>query len=212
MARKKTIFYPTKDSDVAPYYDNATKKIVDTYGAKYGIDPLKVAKLTDNNGKITPAINKAENDNAVSHSSTEAKSNLLDKSHLDMIDVMDDINKNPTLIEDDAKDIGMRKEHTPPDPTKAKPRITHTTMLPDQNILDFVKGIWDGVYVDGSYDNLTWTELNKIDTSPFYDKRFNKVLNVPELRYYRFRYYYKGVKIGEYCYTSAIAQIYPPTI
>jgi hypothetical protein len=210
MARKKPIFYPTKDSDVAPYYDNATKKIVDTYGVKYGIDPLKVAKLTDNNGKITPAINKAENDNAVSHSSTEAKSNLLDKSHLDMIDVMDDINKNPTLIEDDAKDIGMRKEHTPPDPTTAKPKVTYITSTPEQIILDFVLGHWDGIYIDGSYDQTTWTELDKIDSSPFKDTRINKTDKVVEVRYYRLRYYYKGVKIGVYCFASAVAQIYAP--
>ena len=90
-------------------------------------------------------------------------------------------------------------EHSKPDLNAAKPKIAHVEVLPGQVDLNFVRGIFDGV--DGEYSTIgtgNWTKGELDNRSPYEDKRPLAVPGQPEVRYYRFRYRYKGQPVGQY--------------
>jgi hypothetical protein len=211
--REKPIFYPILEGDVPAYYDNAIEGLTTGgLGAKYGIVTGSITIVEGHNTDIPVAINLAEADAAAAKSSVNAKNELLGLGKTDLLIILHDINRSPILVEADAVTLGMRKSHTPPVPADAVGVISHHTELPDQNILDWVKKNWDGVIIEGSYDNVNWVQLDKADRSPFHDTRFNQVYNAPEKRYYRVRFYFQNVPIGNYSpVLQVVAQIYPLT-
>ena len=87
---------------------------------------------------------------------------------------------------------------TPPNPDTAAPRISNTHLSPGLVTIDWVRGVFDGVEVEASYDNQTWTKLDFDTRSPFEDTRPNQVPGQPEARYYRLRYRLKGKAFGQY--------------
>lgn len=87
---------------------------------------------------------------------------------------------------------------TPPNSDTAKPRISGTHTEPGLLVVDWVRGPFDGVEVEGSYDNQNWSRLDFDTRSPFDDRRANQVPGQPETRYFRLRYRYKGQAFGQY--------------
>jgi hypothetical protein len=82
---------------------------------------------------------------------------------------------------------------------QAKPVITHIEVLPGEVHLDFVRRAFDGI--DGEYSATgtgDWTKGEFDNRSPYEDKRPVKNPGQPEVRYYRFRYRYKGEPVGQY--------------
>ena len=198
MPKLKAIFYPSKEGDVGAFYDNAYQKLT-TGGlaTKYGIPAPDVTTINTNNGNIPTVINDALAAELAAKDATTTKSQDLATSKFDLLNVFGIINRSSILDEADADALGMRQSHTPPNPDTAQPKITHTTSLPDQNILDWVKGPWFGVSVYASYDGTDFTKLDKDNRSPYEDKRVNRTPHVPEKRYYMLRYFdNKGVEIG----------------
>jgi hypothetical protein len=104
-------------------------------------------------------------------------------------------------VEDAFKWNGTEK--TPPNPDTTQPAVVNTHTAPGEIILDWVRGAFDGVDVETSYDQQAWTKGDFDNRSPFEDRRPNQTPGTPELRYYRLRYRYKGEPFGQY---SAVAR------
>lgn len=95
-------------------------------------------------------------------------------------------------------------EKTPPNPDTTQPTIGSFHTAPGEIDLDWVRGPFDGVDVDLSYDNQTWTSGGFDNRSPYEDRRPNRNPGTPETRYYRLRFRYKGEPFGQY---SAVGQV-----
>ena len=113
--------------------------------------------------------------------------------------VFEAIEMAPNFDEADAKLLGIRREKEPVDYDLVIPEVTKVTNLPDRVILDWIKGLLDGVIIESSYDNINWVEIGKDMSSPFEDTRKNKVAHTPETRYYRLRYFKNDRPVGQYC-------------
>lgn len=196
--KKKAIYYPVLEGDVPPFYDNAVKKLNDTYGAKYSIDHAVITNLETHNTQIPLKIAKAENDRQTAQASTVIKQEELSAAKKELLWVFKKIEEAPNFDEQDAEDLGMRRIKTPIDLNKVKPVITKITLLSDKVIFDWIKGELHGIIVESSYDGNTFTFLDKDQKSPFDDTRKNKVENTAETRYYKFRYLYNDQPVGEY--------------
>jgi hypothetical protein len=91
-----------------------------------------------------------------------------------------------------------------PNPDTAQPTIGSVHTAPGSIDLDWVRGPFDGVDVDLSYDGKAWTPGGFDNRSPFEDRRLNHAPGTPETRYYRLRFRYKGEPFGQY---SAVGQV-----
>lgn len=196
---KKAIYYPKSESDVPPFYDNAMKKLVATYAAKYGIDAGVVTNIQTHNTQIPLKIAKAENDRQTSQASTSKKNLELSNGRKDLMWVFNKIEGESNFEEQDAEDLGMRVSKAPIDFLNAKPVIAQITVLPDKIIFDWIKAEMHGVLIDSSIDGINFSKLDKDLKSPYEDTRKNKVVNVAEARYFKFRYIYNDEPVGEYC-------------
>ena len=67
-----------------------------------------------------------------------------------------------------------------------------------------MRGPFDGVDVDLSYDQKTWIPGGFDNRSPCEDLLPNRTPGTPETRYSRLRFRYKGEPFGQY---SAVAQV-----
>lgn len=195
---KKPIYYPTADSAVPSFYDNAYQKLNSTYGVKYGIDPADILKIKTHNTDIPLKIAKAESDRQTAQASTVIKREELSEGKKLLLTVFNQIVSNPSFEEQDAEDLGMRRDKPPIDLNKVKPVISQITVLPDKVIYDWVKGSLQGIIIESSMDGLNFEKLDKDFKSPFEDLRKNKVFNVPETRYMRFRYMFNDVPVGDF--------------
>ena len=196
--KKKAIHYPLSESEVSAYYDNAVKKLQSTYALKYSIGAPIVASLETHNINIPKKIAKAESDRQTAQASTVIKQEELSAAKKELLSVFNKIVLEPNFEEQDAEDLGMRVVKTPIDLTKVKPLITQITVLPDRIIFDWTKGQMSGLLIDASYDGVNFELLDKDQRSPFEDFRKNKVFNVAESRYFRFRYIYNDELVGDY--------------
>jgi len=205
----KAIHYPIIETDVIPYYDNAEKKLVLIYAAKYNIEADMMTKITTHNTNIKLTIDKARSDRETAQKSTTLKNQELTEGKEDLLWVFRKIVASDNFDEADAQDLGFRVEKEPVNLDTVKPVISEITCLPEKIIFDWVKWVLDGVIVDGSYDGDTWAYLDKDNKSPFEDFRKNKTADVPEVRYYRFRYIKDDAPVGLYTEViRVIAEIY----
>ena len=119
------------------------------------------------------------------------------------------IQDSPKFREEDAEAIGFRVHHTPPDPHTMKPIVSKVTPTLENIIIDWVKGISDGVFIYGSYDGNTWEKIGRDSKSPYEDERKNKQAGIPEDRYYKLRYILDDKPIGlESDVVKVLAEIY----
>ena len=128
-------------------------------------------------------------------------------------DLIADCKRSPNFNEAIAEDLGILAPENPSDPDTAKPVITKFNALPDGIKIDFKKQGWFGVMGYVSNDGVNWTKGEKDLQSPYEDRRQNKSLNVPETRYFRFRFLNsKGEEVGLPSEPMKIvAEIYPTT-
>lgn len=195
---KKAINYPSREGNVPDYYDNAYIKLVGGLADKYGLDPVMIAKLLDNNTNIPLKINKATADNETAQASTRVKNDFLASCKKDMLKVLNIIQDHDNFEEADMEDLGARVISEPADPNIAKPVITEITILSAMIIFDWIRSSWQGIFIESSYDGINWTYSDKDFKSPWEDKRKNQQSNVPEARYYRFKYMQNDQPIGLY--------------
>ena len=92
--------------------------------------------------------------------------------------------------------MGFIAVKTPPDTDTSKAQITGIVSMPDQVRIDWVKSIFDGVVIYGSYDGQNFLRLDKDNRSPYEDIRKNRTNNVPETRYYKVRFLLKDKEVG----------------
>ena len=196
----KAIYYPRQDTQVAPFYKNAYTQL-DTGGlaTKYNILPATMTTLLGHNTNIPLAISKANTDKQVSKESNKLKNEELEKAKKAIMPIFEAIQSAPNFDEADAELLGIRRAKEPVDYDLVIPEVTRVTNLPDRVILDWIKGLLDGVIIESSYDNVTWVEIGKDMSSPFEDTRKNKVAHIPETRYYRLRYFKNDKPVGQYC-------------
>jgi len=196
---RKAIYYPTQDTAVIPYYDNAYKLLEAGLATKYSIDTATMTILQGHNSSIPKIIEKAHADRQLAQESTTLKREELAKGKKDIMRVFVKIVNDPAFEEADAEALGIRVHKIPTDYSTVKPIVTDVTILPDQIIFDWVKGALDGVIIESSFDNATWERIGTDMKSPFEDTRKNKSADKPENRYYRFRYLKNDTAVGLYC-------------
>ena len=209
MAKKKKIFFPSKDGEVPAHVSTADGQLnAGGLGVKYGISATDMTKSGDFNTDIPVAINDAEAAINAAQSKVETKDNMIYDANLFYNKMGRDMQDHSAYDPADLEAMGFFKTTTPPDPNAAKPVVSKITALADMIILDWVKSFWDGVVIYGSFDQLAWEKLDKDNRSPYEDKRKNKVNNVPEVRYYKFRYLKDDKEIGLELIVKAVAEIY----
>lgn len=191
-----SIHYPVIEGQVGPFYDNAYDQLEASLAAKYGINAAAMAKLLTNKDTIPLKIKGAIVAKIASQGATEDKRAFLSIARKDMMRVFRIIADSEIYEEVDGEKLGFRVEHILPDLNTVKPDIFEITVLSDQVIIDWVKSFLHGIVIDGSYDGINWTRLDKDLKSPFEDRRKNQQAGVPETRYYRFRYLYNDVEVG----------------
>ena len=196
----KAIYYPRQDTQVTPYYKNAYTQL-DTGGlaTKYNISPATMTILQGHNTNIPVVINKANADKQIAKESTKHKQERLESARKAIFPVFEAIVAAPNFDEADAELLGIRKTKEPVDYDLVVPEVTKVTNLPDQIVIDWIKGSLDGVVIECSYDNVAWAEIGKDMKSPFEDTRKNKAAHTPEIRYYRLRYFKNDKPVGMYC-------------
>lgn len=95
------------------------------------------------------------------------------------------------------------EERSKEDPATVRPRVSGMHTAPGEVIVDWVRGRFDGVDVELSYDGSTWTKGDFDTRSPYEDRRPLRTPGQPETRYYRLRYRLKDAAYGQY---SEVAQ------
>ena len=229
---KKAIFYPNKEGEIKTFYDNASNLLITTVGAKYGTDAATITALTNHKKQVPLVIQKAFDDNQQSQNSTAAKNTELATAKIDILRELNRITGLPNWDENDGQLLGIRVAHTGGDPNTAQAVMSKVTALPDQIIIDWIKGEWDGIIIESivqgeqqkpdpippmpnpqppaqpTAGDPGWKKIGEDQKSPYEDTRPNKTHN-PELRYYRLRYTKNGKAIGLYSNIfSAVAEIY----
>lgn len=194
----KSIFYPTIIGNIPPYQQNVLDKLGGGLDVKYGITPAVMAALTARKSSIVTAIDKKVADDQTAQASTEARNAELALGKGEFRKVLTDIQDHSDFEEADMEALGGRVISDTPDINIVKPVITEITHTPQMVIFDWIKSFLQGVIVEGSYDGRAWNFKDKDFRSPWEDTRKNQVLNVPEVRYYRFQYMLNDKPVGLY--------------
>ena len=194
---KPSIHYPTREGDVVPYLQNIYDKVFGGLDVKYGIAAADVTSIQTHITDVTGARNKAVQDYETAQASTADKNDKLHNAKVFILKLLDDVQDHDSFEEQDAEDLGMRVYKEPVDLETVKPEVTRVTVLPDKVIIDWVKFVLDGVFIEGSYDGVQFTEIGKDTHSPFEDTRVN-VTDGAEIRYYRLRYFKNDEPVGLY--------------
>jgi hypothetical protein len=194
---KKGIFYPSIESEIPSFYDNAEKQL-NLFKVKYGTSPTVMTAITGYKNQMPLAKMKSDADQQMAKASVQAKNDLFALAKLEIMRELKRITDLPNFAEADAMQLGIRKQNNEQMKQSEHPLISAITVMPDQVVIDWIKGIMDGVAVYGSADGVHF-ELLGIDLrSPYEDKRKNKVDGVPEIRYYKLRYLKGDVQVGQF--------------
>jgi hypothetical protein len=73
--------------------------------------------------------------------------------------------------------------------------------------LDWAKGKFAGVIVEGQYTDTGWTEIGRDSHPPFIDTRPPREAGKPEVRRYRMIYMLKDEAVGDYSYIVDVSTI-----
>lgn len=195
---KKSIFYPTIIGNVPPYQQNVLDKLSGGLDLKYGVTPARLAALTARKVSVVAAIDKKVADDQTAQASTESRDAVLVLAKREFKKVLTDIQDHLAFEEADMEALGGRVISETPDLDTVKPVIPSITSLPDKIVFDWVKSFLDGLFAESSYDGVNWNFKDKDLRSPWEDTRKNQTLNVPEARYYRFRYMKGDTAVGLY--------------
>lgn len=96
-------------------------------------------------------------------------------------------------------DLGVIASSSAAATTSGKPTASATAQPNSTVQVDWTKGRFDGVLVEGQRgDEAAWTLLGTDTVSPYVDNRDPLVANAPEVRRYRLRYIKKDVPTGDY--------------
>lgn len=228
MSKKtKKVSVPTQQGEMPAYAANVNEKLtLGALGAKYGINAIDMVKALDYSTNIPTIINQAESANATAQALNNDKDDMIYDARGFYKDMGHAIQKHASYDVTDMEALGFFKIETPPDPNTAKPVISKVTILPDQIILDWIKGAWDGVYIEsyvvssgGAMPPMPapggpggaatpWVKLGEDEKSPFEDTRLNQSPQ-PETRFYRMRYKKDNKPVGIYSDTvKVIVEIY----
>jgi hypothetical protein len=216
MSKKtKKVAVPSTQEGMPPYASNVNEKLTTGgLGLKYGLSSDEMNKASAYAVNIPSIINQTESAIATAQSLVIAKEEMIYDAKSFYKEMGHAMQKHASYDPADMEALGFFVLETPPDPNTAKPVISKTTLLPDQVILDWVKGPWDGVYIE-SYVVSTapgggtpgtpsptpgaptplWVKIGEDEKSPYEDTRTN-VGPHPETRFYRMRYKKDNKPIG----------------
>ena len=190
------IFYPTPEGKVGPYYDNIYELLGGAMGSKYNISVETLGELDAHNTAIPDVIQTAYDDDQTAQGSTSTKDEELADSKHDMLRELQRIPKLDNWDEDDGQTLGIRVFSEKPDLNTVKPVITGITLLPAFVEIDWRKNGMDGVYVHGSYDGSSFTQIGTDNRSPWEDRRTNQVPGEAEVRHYKMQYMVADKPVG----------------
>lgn len=107
----------------------------------------------------------------------------------------------PAYTEAIGRDLGITGEDggTPADPSTAKPSAKAVALPGSEVRIEFVKGSFDGVVIEGRRkDETQWTMLGTDNYSPYLDTRAPRTAGESEVREYRLRYLLKDETVGDW--------------
>lgn len=198
MGKKKKIFFPSQDGQVPPFINNVDDKLnAGGLAVKYGIVAGDLTKVAGFKTDIPSLMNDAALAFQTSQQLNEKKDKTINDAKLFLNKMGQDMQDHTSFDPADLEAMGFTVVSTPPDPNTAKPKISGATVLPDKNILDWVKSLYDGVEAFRSRDNgATFQDMGKDLRSPFEDTDPNLLPGTPEVRIYKFRYLLKDKLVG----------------
>lgn len=193
--QKKAIFYPRQEAEIITYYDTVVKALIGV-ASKYNIPTGLLNELTDYSIKLLKAKQKSDADQLIASASVEAKNKTFEGARSELVRELKRLTDLEIFDEADAKTMGIRKEVVEEDISLAKAIISSITVLPDEVVLDWVKGKMDGVVIYSSFDGAGFEQIGIDIRSPYEDRRRNKIAGQPEVRYYKLRYLKNDKEIG----------------
>lgn len=226
MTKTKKIFFPRPVGDAPAFVNNIDEKLnIGGLGAKYTLSPDDMLKSSDFKTNVANKVSEAESAQATAQSKTAQRDEEIYNAKLFYNEMGHKMQKHAAYDAADMEALGFFVIETPADPNTAKPVISKITILPDQVILDWVKGAWDGVYIEsyvvstapggGTPGSPTpgagtpvWVKIGEDEKSPYEDTRTN-VASQPETRFYRMRYKKDNKPVGLYSdVVKVIVEIY----
>ncbi|MFH0894805.1 MAG: hypothetical protein V2A54_10260 [Bacteroidota bacterium] len=120
------------------------------------------------------------------------------------------IKNHPNYNEATGRNLGIIGAEKVVNLDAVKPKINRTIVESDQIVIEWTKGLMDGVVVFSAnlkqlestetptdLDSVTeWVEIGRVTHSPFVDLRLNKEKK-PETRLYKLRYFKNDVQVGK---------------
>jgi hypothetical protein len=112
---------------------------------------------------------------------------------------------HPSYTDSIGTDLGVIATAAAPSTTPAKPSATATAEPGSSVRIDWTKGGFDGVLVEGQRgDETVWTSLGTDLQSPYNDTRAPLHPGAPEVRRYRLRYLKSDDPTGDYSDTMTV--------
>jgi hypothetical protein len=192
-------FLPTTDAQLNFWLNNFAGKI-GGYATELNILPEQVAQFETDKTDLSTRLNDVQSKKTAYQSSVADKDKVKDAIVKRIRDVAVVMKRNANYTDTIGEDLGIVPPELPALPggnENAMPSF-QAVLLPDRIRLDWVKDVFDGVFVQCKRGNeTTFTTLGADSISPYEDTRANLVAGVPEIRIYRMRYLLKDEEVGQ---------------
>jgi hypothetical protein len=189
-------YIPQSDAEFSFWSDNMLRKLGE-YLATFNIPDPEHADLKIRRDAFENAVKDVDAAKTTLQSAVQAKNALRNQLESSLRQLVGLIKTHKLYTETIGEDIGVVLPAAPDkgDPL-AKPFFTATVMGSEVR-LDWTKGAYSGVIIQGKRNNETAFALLGMDTrSPFTDTRVNADITNSEARTYRMRYLWGDEEVG----------------
>ncbi len=198
MAQKD--YYPKTETEVLPWGDNFVNKLP-TFKTELELADATLTRLSDEYNVVKEKINLVEATKSTLQSYVQQKNDALTGFEKDVRNEVAIAKRRAAYTKAIGESLGVELSAVSLDPgtiASAKP-VFFPTYLPDQVVLDWMKGAFSGVIVERKRGNeTTFSEIGRDMKSPFEDKDKNLTPDVPEVRIYRMRYILNDQPVGQW--------------
>ena len=212
---------PGTDADIARWIVHFASKI-DTYSAILGLSKQDVQTLKDDAAMIDWTVDVLTSVRATAQQLTSFKNGLLDGEPGGAVlpnptvpvlakaptpvaagaitrtrNLVQRLKRSPGYTDAIGKDMGLVTAAPQAPEGEPKPSFRGTALPGSEVRLDWVKGAFSGVIIQGKRQGDTdWVPLGRDSFSPFEDRRPPVTAGAPETRQYRMRYLKKDDEVG----------------
>jgi hypothetical protein len=222
-------YLPSSDSDLLIWFNNFKTKFV-TYAPNLGFSAAEISGTSDDHDSLAFIVQTAETVRNHSQGFTAYKKALRDgpvgavSPALPVLPAatppanvvapgivprlratVQRIKTQPAYNQAMGADLGIIAPAAVESTTPPKPSATASAKPNSAVQIDWTKGSFDGVLVEGQRAaETTWTLLGTDLSSPYIDDRAPLTTGQPEVRRYRLRYINRDVPTGDYSDTMTV--------